>query len=154
MWLGLTVGCARCHTHKYDPITQREYYQFFALLNNCDEPTIEVPSRLQIARGELATASRDSRPRSSSWKRSWRSSGPSSEAEQQEWEETVTPEQRARLPGPVQVAYDMKFDERDAKNKKLIEDYFRESEVARQAFPLLAARSTSCARTSRRFRRR
>jgi hypothetical protein len=42
-WLGLTVGCAQCHTHKFDPIQHREYYQFFACLNNCDEPQIEVP---------------------------------------------------------------------------------------------------------------
>lgn len=41
-WLGLTTGCAQCHTHKYDPITHREYYQFMALLNNCDEPSLEL----------------------------------------------------------------------------------------------------------------
>jgi hypothetical protein len=41
-WLGLTLGCAQCHTHKYDPITQREYYQLMAFLNNCDEPDIGV----------------------------------------------------------------------------------------------------------------
>ncbi len=42
VWLGLTIGCAQCHTHKYDPITHTEYYQLMALLNNADEPVFEV----------------------------------------------------------------------------------------------------------------
>lgn len=37
VWLGLTVGCARCHDHKYDPMTQRDYYQLFAFFNNVSE---------------------------------------------------------------------------------------------------------------------
>ena len=42
-WLGLTLGCAQCHTHKYDPISHREYYQMMAFLNNADEPTLQLP---------------------------------------------------------------------------------------------------------------
>jgi hypothetical protein len=47
-WMGLTVGCAQCHTHKYDPITQREYYRLMAFLDNADEPQIDVPTPAQI----------------------------------------------------------------------------------------------------------
>jgi hypothetical protein len=43
-WLGLTLGCAQCHTHKFDPITHREYFALFAYLNNADEPELAVPS--------------------------------------------------------------------------------------------------------------
>ncbi len=42
-WLGMTLACAQCHTHKYDPIQHREYYQFMAFLDNADEPEIDVP---------------------------------------------------------------------------------------------------------------
>ncbi|MCS6851260.1 MAG: DUF1553 domain-containing protein [Gemmataceae bacterium] len=37
VWLGLTLTCARCHDHKYDPLTQKDYYQLFAFFNNVPE---------------------------------------------------------------------------------------------------------------------
>jgi mono/diheme cytochrome c family protein len=56
VWLGLTTGCAQCHTHKFDPITHTEYYQFMALLNNADEPDQEVLSpTLADERKRIAT---------------------------------------------------------------------------------------------------
>ncbi len=43
VWLGLTVGCAQCHDHKYDPISQKEYYQLFAYFNQLDEVDVDAP---------------------------------------------------------------------------------------------------------------
>ena len=42
--LGLTIGCAQCHNHKYDPLTQEEYYRLFAFLNNSAEGSMPVYS--------------------------------------------------------------------------------------------------------------
>ena len=37
VWLGLTLGCTQCHTHKFDPVTHEDYYRFFAFFNSIDE---------------------------------------------------------------------------------------------------------------------
>ena len=61
VFMGLTFGCARCHDHKYDPFTQKEFYQLFAYFNNIPErgkankygnsaPMIQAPTISQQAR--------------------------------------------------------------------------------------------------------
>lgn len=56
--LGLTVGCARCHDHKFDPISQREFYKLYAFFNNCDEKGFHeevrgnVPPLMRVASSE------------------------------------------------------------------------------------------------------
>lgn len=60
VWLGLTMGCVRCHDHKYDPLTMRDFYGLFALFNNVPEkgravkfgnspPMLKAPTREQTA---------------------------------------------------------------------------------------------------------
>ena len=67
VWLGLSAGCARCHDHKYDPISQKEFYQLYAFFNNVPErgidgrhgaakPFIEIPNEPAVAKLEESQA--------------------------------------------------------------------------------------------------
>ena len=49
IWLGLTVGCARCHDHKYDPLTQAEFFRLYAFFDDADEVNIDAPLPDEVA---------------------------------------------------------------------------------------------------------
>ncbi len=59
VWMGLTMGCAKCHSHKYDPITQEEYYRVFAIFNQTadndqpdERPTLPAPTAEMNAKNQ------------------------------------------------------------------------------------------------------
>ncbi|MBX3441980.1 MAG: PSD1 domain-containing protein [Planctomyces sp.] len=56
VWLGLTLMCAQCHTHKFDPLLHTEYYEVFACLNNADELKLPVPDPAIAAERERLQA--------------------------------------------------------------------------------------------------
>ncbi|MEC9003517.1 MAG: DUF1553 domain-containing protein [Planctomycetota bacterium] len=84
VWLGLTSGCAACHDHKYDPLTQKEFYQLFSYFFSLTEkamdgnallppPAVRVPTKKQLAlqkqlREQIATAKKEIETGVASWK--------------------------------------------------------------------------------------
>lgn len=96
VFLGLTMGCCQCHDHKFDPLTQREYYQFYAFFNCVDEPTLELGTPEQIKkRKELA-------PRLANLEKRLNTLDTATPARIEKWEGSLSAEARAKLPPNIQ----------------------------------------------------
>ncbi len=116
--MGLSFQCARCHDHKYDPLTQREYYQFAAFFNNVPdrvvgynqgrmaEPLLKVPSREQQA--ELNRLQHRKVELEALLKQREANIAP----EVARWEKSLTPEEIAKA-GPAGLVAHFPLDETD-----------------------------------------
>jgi hypothetical protein len=106
VWLGLSIGCAQCHDHKFDPIEKREYYRLFAFFNNQDEPTLKVYGPgVDVARVAAELSAAEKRLAELIAARS---------EDLATWEAELTPEQKKELPAAVRKILDAAKDKRTA----------------------------------------
>lgn len=104
VWLGLSIGCAQCHDHKFDPIEQREYYRLFAFLNDQDEPTLKVvDSSLDVA--ELTREFKEKEAKLTAYMKDH-------VADLEKWESSLTTETRKGLSAGIIKALETPKDKR------------------------------------------
>jgi hypothetical protein len=117
VFLGLTLGCARCHDHKFDPISQKEYYQLFAFLNNQDEPTLPIAAPELAAKGEAIQKLINQRAEEFI-------------QQQEAWLKSLSEEQRSGIQRDIQVILNLGYEQRDRKQKQTLMAFFKEREPA------------------------
>ncbi|NOY42366.1 MAG: DUF1553 domain-containing protein [Planctomycetes bacterium] len=114
VWMGTTMACAQCHTHKFDPITQEEYFQFFAFFNNSKDADLRAENPfIQIWSDEQESQKTQWRKRIAELKKTLETTTPELETAQAKWLDTiqVEPEWTALIP-----------DSATAENRKLVAD--------------------------------
>lgn len=117
VWMGTTMACAQCHTHKYDPISQDEYFQFFAIFNNTEDADRRDESpRIQIFTEEQKQLRQDLEQQVDRLKNSLATPTAALAKSQQAWEQrlrqapdwrTLSPAEARRESGkPIELAGD------------------------------------------------
>jgi hypothetical protein len=127
VFLGLTVGCCQCHDHKFDPLTQREYYQLFAFLNNADEPVLELATLEQTRQRNQI------RKQVAALERVRKGLDTYSAEKEDRWEKGLSLEERLKLPPPIQAILEIPENGRTAKQKQTLTAAFRKLDLARHA---------------------
>ncbi len=104
VWLGLSVGCAQCHDHKFDPIEQKEYYRVFAFLNNQEEPVLKVFDPALDVKGMTAEFQ--------AVEKKLKAMVSERSAEVAKWESEMSPQFRKTLAAPVKKAVETPVEKR------------------------------------------
>jgi mono/diheme cytochrome c family protein len=127
VFLGLTVGCAQCHDHKYDPISQRDYYRLFAFFNNVDEPEMEISTPSETARR------REVRDRLDRFHRDLARRYPDLDERERRWEEMLPPASRTNVEIEAKLAFDAPRDKRSTAHRRILVELMIAADPAFQA---------------------
>ena len=106
VFLGLTIGCAQCHDHKYDPVAQRDYYRLFAFFNNVDEPELEIAAPADLARRQAIRAQIDD------WHNALASRYPDLDNRERKWEKALALAFTQAQAADVRLAFDLPREKR------------------------------------------
>lgn len=125
VWLGLTVGCCQCHDHKFDPLSQREYYQLFAYFNTVDEPALEVAEPADVKKRDQL------RLRLKKLEGSQKQVDPLTPAKIASWENRLQAMTRATLPKEIFEILEVAPNGRTPAQERAVEGYFHQLDALR-----------------------
>lgn len=135
VFFGLTVGCCQCHDHKFDPLSQREYYQLFAFFNSCDEPTLDLPTP------EQEQKRKDIQAKIAGLEKMRKIVDTTSTEGLARWEMQLSIQAHDLLPPEIQRILDLAVNSRDRKQMEMVREVYRKCDITRHVMGAFDASS-------------
>jgi hypothetical protein len=128
VWLGTTIACSQCHNHKYDPFSQKEFFQLYAIFNNCEDANggNDAPTLTVVLSGQEAVYE-ETLKKLAERRKERDELGKKIDAKLAEWEKNAA---NAKLPKEISDILKLAADKRNAAQKQKLTAYHRDQDDA------------------------